>query len=393
MLLKAKINNSMRASFFCYFILLLPALSPAAVVGDIDGDGVIHLSEAIYALQVASGQYPSVSNSCQLEGKGDWVPYTTYAECDVVSSSGFHYISTTTHVSSKNFSDDSGNWTMLTLPSAWMRNGSDLYYTDGNIGIGITTTPRSKLEVDGAVTIAESSTSCDKFHEGAIQYDSSTGGFSGCSSDKNNDQKTGDYGWVRLNNAVANIPTVTSGDRTWMDRNLGASRVATSSTDTLSYGSWYQWGRLNDGHEKRNSGTTTDLSSADVPGHSDFITPTEEPYDWRNPQNDNLWQGVSGINNPCPAGFRLPTYTEFETEIDSWGSANRDADGAYNSPLKLVLAGYRQLNGTAADEGVTGNYWSSTHSVSNNMVMIMSNWIQWQPAYHAYGFSIRCIKD
>ena len=35
----------------------------------------------------------------------------------------------------------------------------------------------------------------------------------------------------------------------WMDKNLGASRVAISSDDYLSYGNLYQWGRNSDGHE------------------------------------------------------------------------------------------------------------------------------------------------
>ena len=52
------------------------------------------------------------------------------------------------------------------------------------------------------------------------------------------------------------IPTVTTAtSRVWMDRNLGASQVATSSDDILAYGDLYQWGRLTDGHEKRGSGT------------------------------------------------------------------------------------------------------------------------------------------
>lgn len=40
-----------------------------------------------------------------------------------------------------------------------------------------------------------------------------------------------------------------------MDRNLGVSRIATSSTDSEAYGDLYQWGRLSDGHEKRTSPT------------------------------------------------------------------------------------------------------------------------------------------
>ena len=41
--------------------------------------------------------------------------------------------------------------------------------------------------------------------------------------------------------------TVTSANgKVWMDQNLGASRVATSSTDTSAYGDLYQWGRAAD---------------------------------------------------------------------------------------------------------------------------------------------------
>jgi hypothetical protein len=98
--------------------------------------------------------------------------------------------------------------------------------------------------------------------------------------------------------------TVLSAGQVWMDRNLGASRVATSSTDSAAYGDLYQWGRGADGHQIRTSGTTDVTSDTDVPGHDDFITTNTSPYDWRSPQNDNLWQGVSGINNPCPDMFR-----------------------------------------------------------------------------------------
>jgi hypothetical protein len=50
-----------------------------------------------------------------------------------------------------------------------------------------------------------------------------------------------------------------------MDRNLGAARAATSSTDAEAYGDLYQWGRGTDGHEKRNSQTTSTLSSSNTP--------------------------------------------------------------------------------------------------------------------------------
>lgn len=87
--------------------------------------------------------------------------------------------------------------------------------------------------------------------------------------------------------------------KVWMDRNLGASQVATAVDDDDAYGDLYQWGRGADGHEKRDSDTTPTRSDSDTPGHGDFITTSSEPYDWRTGQNDDLWQGVSGTNNPC----------------------------------------------------------------------------------------------
>ena len=62
-------------------------------------------------------------------------------------------------------------------------------------------------------------------------------------------------------------------------------------------------------------------------------------YDWRSPQNDNLWQGVNGINNPCPSGYRIPTEAELDAERLSWSSDN--SAGAIASALKLPMAGYR----------------------------------------------------
>jgi uncharacterized protein (TIGR02145 family) len=99
--------------------------------------------------------------------------------------------------------------------------------------------------------------------------------------------------------------------RVWMDRNLGASRVATSINDKEAYGDLFQWGRAADGYEKCNSLTTALRSSGDTPGHDRFIISNGSAPNWRTSQSINLWQGVDGINNPCPAGFRIPTQSEW----------------------------------------------------------------------------------
>jgi len=175
-----------------------------------------------------------------------------------------------------------------------------------------------------------------------------------------------------------------------MDRNLGASQVATSSTDAAAYGDLYQWGRAADGHEKRDSGTTSTLSDTDTPGHGDYILFSN---DWRSSKNDNLWQGVDGVNNPCPAGFRVPTAAEWEAEIDNGGLTN--SAGAFGSPLILPVAGYRnRVGGSLSTVGSSGFYWSSSVDGSNarslrfnssNANMLSSN--------RAYGNSVRCRKD
>jgi len=180
----------------------------------------------------------------------------------------------------------------------------------------------------------------------------------------------------------------------WLDRNLGASRVAESSTDPEAYGDLFQWGRLADGHQIRTSGTTTDLSSTDTPGHGDFILAPTSPFDWRSPQNDDLWNEEDGIiiNNPCPVGFRLPTDAEWNAERQIWSSNN--AAGAFNSPLKLPVAGDRYgSSGSLLAVGSGGVYWSGTVSgILARYLAFNSSNAGMGSSGRAGGFSVRCLK-
>ncbi len=198
--------------------------------------------------------------------------------------------------------------------------------------------------------------------------------------------------WTTTAVGLGEVLNPTTGKK-WMDRNLGALRVAGSSTDADAYGHLYQWGRGNDGHQIRTSGTTTTLSGTDAPGHANFILAPNSPYDWRNPQNTNLWQGVSGVNNPCPAGYRLPTDAEWDAERLSWSINN--AAGAYASPLKLPVAGGRSSsNGSLSYVGSYGYYWSSTvSSTSSRYLHFDSTNAGMYTSYRASGFSVRCLKD
>jgi uncharacterized protein (TIGR02145 family) len=181
--------------------------------------------------------------------------------------------------------------------------------------------------------------------------------------------------------------------RIWMDRNLGANRAAISSTDAEAYGDLYQWGRKTDGHQKRNSKLTSVLSSSETSNTQTFIAAQNRPYDWLKFKADNLWQGIDGANNPCPVGFRLPTDSEWNDELATWGSD--DLDGAYNSKLKLTAAGRRShVNGGLSQEGMAGYYWSSTVSSNSSLALGISRDIAQMSSTigRAVGYSIRCIK-
>lgn len=181
--------------------------------------------------------------------------------------------------------------------------------------------------------------------------------------------------------------------KTWMDRNLGASRPPNSFNDVEAYGDLYQWGREADGHQLRTSSVTGAQSNSDTPGHGFFISPWTDAYNggnWRNPSNINLWQGVNGINNPCPVGYRLPTEAEYSDEVATW--SNQNGTGAYESQLKLTPAGYRYTNGEDFyDVGSRFHYWTSTNarylSIGNTSYIIKFSW------HRSNGRSVRCIKD
>jgi hypothetical protein len=188
--------------------------------------------------------------------------------------------------------------------------------------------------------------------------------------------------------AVVDVTNPTTG-KIWMDRNLGATQVATSSTDANSYGDLYQWGRGADGHQCRTSATTSTSSSTDQPGHGDFIFSAS---DWRSSANTNLWQGVNGVNNPCPSGYRIPTYQELDAERLSWSSNN--SAGAFASPLKLPLAGYRGIDGSLVDVGAYGSYWSSTvNGAYSRNLFFYSGYANMDFNHRASGFSVRCLKN
>jgi hypothetical protein len=184
------------------------------------------------------------------------------------------------------------------------------------------------------------------------------------------------------------ITSLTTG-RKWLDRNLGAANTPIAFDDWANYGDLFQWGRRADGHQlviRTEAGVIEDANGFplspsgasvigtpypwdpnpvnnpgwvdnDLPPHSKFILVGtgfygNTPWDWRKPQNDNLWQGVNGVNNPCPTGWRLPTKDEFAAENII------DITDAYNK-IKLSRTHSRNSNSEFIGH-LIGRYWTST---------------------------------
>jgi len=120
---------------------------------------------------------------------------------------------------------------------------------------------------------------------------------------------------------------ITVGGKTWMDRPLGAHRRATHIyDDPFSKGSHFQWGRKSDGHEivvthgddpsRRRAFNGYSTVQNDNPTHSLLIISengSDLAYpngDWRVNNDNSIWAGSSAPNNPCPAGYRVPTHVE-----------------------------------------------------------------------------------
>jgi uncharacterized protein (TIGR02145 family) len=193
------------------------------------------------------------------------------------------------------------------------------------------------------------------------------------------------------------------------------------------YGKLYQWGRkYGQGYDGdfydlngNESGTYSDVSVPSIvsgpvsesEGQSSsnsnkFYDSSSSPYDWVTPQDDTLWNSGTDDNpikteyDPCPAGWRVPTYAELNNlKSKYWSMTTSDGQKGckFNDILFLPAAGYRYyIAGNAYARGRAGHYWSSEPydpgasylDFSNNGVgVIMAG------TYREYGFSVRCVQE
>jgi len=197
------------------------------------------------------------------------------------------------------------------------------------------------------------------------------------------------------NGTVYGIVKSSHTGRTWLDRNLGASRVCTASNDALCYGDYYQWGRDFDGHEKSNSEVNSTLATDINNVGEDFII----GHDWTTADTSGNLRiaklaAIDG-SSVCPVGFRVPNQTEWANDTINNGVDNRIS--AFNSFLKLSANGSRNYyNGGMEVQGTTGIYTINAVYDSENVWYFGFNngsASVYPHTYRAYGRAVRCIKD
>ena len=199
----------------------------------------------------------------------------------------------------------------------------------------------------------------------------------------------------------------------WATHNLSAHGEFVDNPQ--DYGALFQWGRRGDGHEQRNSPTiSTQASGANLDANGQAAGTHEGRFitgysNWRS-QHDSLWclaDGTKTVNDPCPPGWRVPTYTELNalaslptsqrvwtTNWNGTGVSGREFGEAPNT-IFLPAAGNRYYSdGSLYLVGADGGYWSS--SVIGAFAWYLyfySGFVGMNYDYRADGFSVRCVSE
>ena len=204
--------------------------------------------------------------------------------------------------------------------------------------------------------------------------------------------------------------------------------------DDYKYGKLYQWGRK---YGQGYSGELLDWHFKDLGDYSDAIVPTIEEggisiqtgqhkskanvfftstsefnNDWLYPQDDKLWNSgteespVKTEYDPCPDGWRVPTYAELDELNNNCSSVAQDENGlpgrwfsgpeSYSSEAPKVFfpaAGSRRGD-YSMNRGSCCYYWcSKPYGSSARYLYVEINYIHIDYRRREYGHSVRCVQE
>ena len=185
--------------------------------------------------------------------------------------------------------------------------------------------------------------------------------------------------------------TIVIGTQEWMAENLKTStyRNGNAITNVTDNAQWF---------------ILSTEAWASYNNDSQFYCPYGKLYNW---------YAVADPRNLCPAGWHVPSDTEWATLMnylggDSiaggkmktlsaqyWNSPNTNATN--ESGFSGIPSGYRNFDGTFGAIGFTGNWWTSSEiNIYNSWYHILfynDNNSQKYYSNKRYGASVRCLRD
>ncbi|AQX84145.1 hypothetical protein I6H88_14460 [Elizabethkingia bruuniana] len=192
--------------------------------------------------------------------------------------------------------------------------------------------------------------------------------------------------------------------RIWMRHTLGATTSNDPDVPSQAIaGNYYQWGIIT-------AVATASTGAGTIPG-----------WNTTNPSPANAWNSgtvaapVKTSADPCPAGYRIPTDTEFnqliaattQTNIGTWTATNdvnnfsaaKVFTSNTNSSVKMTFmsTGYRRgggggdtNDGSLNRRGVAGQYWTSVNQINYFMP---NNTVSRSINTNIEGHQVRCIAQ
>lgn len=207
------------------------------------------------------------------------------------------------------------------------------------------------------------------------------------------------------------------GDVVWAPVNCGYE-PANGEYKGYPYGKLYQWGRK--------YGQGYDSNDASYPSGANLVQGPVDPSwgssadhsdeffygssNWCNQQIDDLWADSNGKTgeDPCPEGWRVPTYDELSNlraNYSSWTTDASEHNGRYFTgeytymegiaQIFLPAAGYRYyIDGSVSKRGYVGDYWSST-SIQSLLYYLGfdSGGVYMGGGNRANEYTVRCVQE
>jgi uncharacterized protein (TIGR02145 family) len=196
--------------------------------------------------------------------------------------------------------------------------------------------------------------------------------------------------------------------KTFQCHNLGADATADPFTPSWQLnGHYYLWGIKAVAANGPTGPSSAEANAGVVPTYNPMAVPTA----------NNAWNDASkSTNDPCPTGFRVPTYDHWNAVINTNLNPTRSIVGTWSNSstnygvglrigsgtvgLFLPAAGYRASEGVLVGRGDGGFYWSSNSGTlgAQTLTSVMEFSSTYAPRVNninrtLLAYSVRCIAE